>query len=227
MLTEKQRNLLVFIREKLAIDGVSPSFEEMREAIGLKSKSGVHRLVVALEDRGYIRRMKNRARALEVIKFPTKQEDEEEEARKSHPVDYLRSKGVYSSPDRLVQIPVMGRITAGTPIEAVSQQEAVISVPPALLSGIGEFFALIVSGDSMIRAGINDNDIVLVRRQNTADSGDIVVAYLKAQEATLKRLQIEEGTIHLIAENPEYLPRKYRLDDISIQGKAVGLIRNY
>ena len=224
MLTRKQLELLNFLQTRIKRDGYAPSFEEMKEAMQLKSKSGIHRMVGALEERGFVRRLPNRARALEVLKCPM-------------PNEY-RSGGQYTSfrPQEAVQeggflenimIPLMGRIAAGSPIEAISNKEADIEIPASMLGGIGEHFALSVSGDSMIDAGIHDTDTIIIRRQETADNGDIIVALINGEEATLKKLRREGSSIALEAANPAFEPRFYRHDEVQVQGKLVALYRTY
>ena len=227
MLTKKQLDLLAFIREKISAEGVSPSYDEMKDALELKSKSGVHRLVCALEERGYVRRLPNRARALEVIRFPPQRRVR---TWTGTPDVVSISRDLTSNYDNLAsmtEIPVMGQIAAGSPIEAISFQESTISVPPSMLHGLGEHFALKVSGDSMIGAGINNGDTVVVRRQPTADSGDVIVALVRGLEATLKRLRIEGGRIYLDSANPEYDSMEYTASEIEVQGKLVCLLRTY
>ncbi|HTO78732.1 MAG TPA: transcriptional repressor LexA [Methylocystis sp.] len=236
MLTRKQSDLLRFIHERLKETGVPPSFDEMKDALDLRSKSGIHRLILALEERGFIRRLPNRARALEVLRLPESatpmvgargakkfspsviegnlgrvrslQEREEEEAELN------------------VAIPVMGRIAAGTPISAIQSRSHTISLPPDLLSS-GEHFALEVRGDSMIEAGILDGDTVVIRKQEQAETGDIVVALIDEEEATLKRLRKRGASIALEAANPAYETRIFGPDRVRIQGKLVSLLRKY
>ncbi len=237
MLTRKQFELLQFLDKRWREDGVSPSFEEMREALQLKSKSGVHRLISALEERGFIRRLAHRARAVEVVKLPATLSDEWQTA--AHMITPKAPSAAHARPggaDRLAdsapeaavrKVPVMGRIAAGTPIEAISEVADHLLVPSTLVSGQARHFALEVRGDSMIEAGINDGDIVIIREQNTADNGDIVVALIDGQEATLKRFRRVRGMIALEAANPAYETRLYREEQVQIQGRLVGLIRSY
>jgi repressor LexA len=233
MLTRKQFELLRFIHERLKETGVPPSFDEMKDALDLKSKSGIHRLIMALEERGFIRRLPNRARALEVLKLP-----EAAAPPVSRPVGRFAPNVIEGSLGRIrptnddddggqvVSIPVMGRIAAGVPISAIQTKSHTISVSPDLLSS-GEHFALEVRGDSMIDAGILDGDLVLIRRQDTADTGDIVVALVDDEEATLKRLRKRGASIALEAANPAYETRIFGPDRVAIQGRLVGLIRRY
>jgi repressor LexA len=227
MLTRKQHELLRFIQSRLEESGVSPSFEEMKEALDLKSKSGVHRLISALEERGFIRRLPNRARALEVIRTP-----EDQGARKPAPVP-ANSNSPDPAPrtappvaaNDVIEIPLHGRIAAGVPIEALEGQ-AMLPVPAALL-GAGEHYALEVSGDSMIDAGIFDGDFALVRRTDTARDGEIVVALVRGEEATLKFLRRENGKVRLDPANAAYEPQIYDPREVVVQGKLAGLLRRY
>jgi len=217
MLTSKQQELLLFIRDRLGRDGISPSFDEMREALDLKSKSGVHRLISALEERGFIRRLANRARALEILKLP------EASAPATAPA---MAKPVIPAPaNDTLDIPLHGRIAAGTPIEALQGTET-FSVPAALL-GPGEHYALEVSGDSMVDEGILDGDFALIRKVDTARDGEIVVALVNDEEATLKTYRREGNMIRLDPANREYSPQRYREDQVRIQGRLAGLIRRY
>jgi repressor LexA len=216
MLTAKQRELLLFIDQRLKQDGISPSFDEMREALELKSKSGVHRLISALEERGFIRRLPNRARALEVLKLP--------EVQASAKVVQLRPAATAAANDTL-EIPLHGRIAAGTPIEALQGTEN-FAVPAALL-GPGEHYALEVSGDSMVDEGILDGDFALIRKVDSARDGEIVVALIDNEEATLKTYRREGRMIRLDPANSRYEPQRYEEDRVSIQGRLAGLIRRY
>ena len=226
MLTAKQHELLRFIQRKLEETGISPSFEEMKDALDLKSKSGVHRLISALEERGFIRRLPNRARALEVLRQP---ENVTASARSAPANDAV----VAMPPPRsrpepandVVEIPLHGRIAAGMPIEALEGQNT-LPVPAALL-GAGEHYALEVSGDSMIEAGILDGDYALVRRTDTARDGEIVVALVQGEEATLKYLRRENGMVRLDPANGAYQPQVYRPDEVQVQGRLAGLLRRY
>jgi repressor LexA len=217
MLTSKQQELLLFIRDRLGRDGISPSFDEMREALDLKSKSGVHRLISALEERGFIRRLANRARALEILKLP------EASAPATAPA---MAKPVIPAPaNDTIDLPLHGRIAAGTPIEALQGTET-FSVPAALL-GPGEHYALEVSGDSMVDEGILDGDFALIRKVDTARDGEIVVALVNDEEATLKTYRREGNMIRLDPANRDYSPQRYREDQVRIQGRLAGLIRRY
>ncbi len=220
MLTRKQHELLTFIHERLGETGVSPSFEEMKDALGLKSKSGVHRLISALEERGFIRRLPNRARALEVLKIP-------ERAGAGGNVVPLRpsAASVPSPANDVVDLPLHGRIAAGTPIEALQGTEN-LSVPAALL-GPGEHYALEVAGDSMVEEGILDGDYALIRKTDTARDGEIVVALIDNEEATLKTFRREGQMIRLDPANRRYDAQRYRPDQVQIQGRLAGLLRRY
>ena len=245
MLTKKQSELLRFINERLKEAGVPPSFDEMKEALDLRSKSGIHRLIIALEERGFIRRLPNRARALEVLRLP-------ESSTPSAPVRAKRfepsviegdlgrvrqsssslagtSSSAMAGEDDgrgVITIPVMGRIAAGTPISALQNKSHTIALPPDMLPS-GEHYALEVRGDSMIDAGIFDADMVVIRRQDTAETGDIIVALIDDEEATLKRLRKRGASIALEAANPAYETRIFGPDRVQIQGKLVSLIRRY
>src|SRR4030095_518572 len=216
MLTAKQRELLMFIQQRLGEPGISPSFDEMREALDLKSKSGVHRLISALEERGFIRRLPNRARALEVVKLP--------EVRPSPPAPPLRPAAAAPANDTL-DIPLYGRIAAGTPIEALQGTES-FPVPAALL-GPGEHYALEVSGDSMVEEGILDGDFALIRKVDSARDGEIVVALIDDEEATLKTYRREGTMIRLDPANRQYEAQRYDPRRVQIQGRLAGLIRRY
>jgi repressor LexA len=215
MLTAKQRELLLLINQRLGETGVSPSFDEMREALDLKSKSGVHRLISALEERGFIRRLANRARALEVVKLP---EASAPSPSASRPV-------VPAAANDSIEIPLHGRIAAGTPIEALQGTEG-FAVPAALL-GPGEHYALEVSGDSMVEEGILDGDFALIRKVDTARDGEIVVALIDDEEATLKTYRREGRTVRLDPANARYEPMRYDEGRVQIQGRLAGLIRRY
>ncbi|MCX7341587.1 MAG: transcriptional repressor LexA [Hyphomicrobiales bacterium] len=234
MLTRKQHELLRFIHERLREAGVPPSFEEMKEALDLRSKSGIHRLIMALEERGFIRRLPNRARALEVIKLPDASIAATARPRFNPSVvegGLVRSasepaRGGSEEPNRNLMIPVMGRIAAGVAITAIQNKTHSISLPPDLL-GSGEHFALEVQGDSMIEAGILDGDTVVIRKQETANTGEIIVALIDDEEATLKRLRRRGTSIGLEAANPAYETRVLGPDRVKIQGKLVSLVRRY
>ena len=229
MLTQKQHELLCFIDDRLKDSGVSPSFEEMKEALGLKSKSGIHRLISALEERHFIRRLPNRARALEVLKLPEGGVQESASNVVSlHPETPLREVNSNPAPaanNDVLEIPLHGRIAAGAPIEALEGQSA-LSVPAALL-GPGEHYALEVSGDSMIEAGILDGDYALIQKTEVARDGEIVVALIHDEEATLKYLRKENGRIRLDPANAAYAPQVYGEGEVRIQGKMAGLLRRY
>ena len=225
MLTRKQHELLLFIHKRLSADGVSPSFDEMKEALGLASKSGVHRLVSALEERGFIRRLPHRARALEVLKLPGGQSLDTAGVDNVVTADFGRT----PEPEAIetgIEVPVLGRIAAGVPIEAIQHETDRLNVPAAMISG-GEHFALEVNGDSMIEKGILDGDLVIIKRADTADTGDIVVALVHDEEATLKTLRKKGGSIALEAANPAYETRIFRPGEVKVQGRLVGLIRRY
>ena len=216
MLTSKQHELLSFIHDRLAATGVSPSFDEMREALDLKSKSGVHRLISALEERQFIRRLPNRARALGVVRMP----------EVSAPIAAASAiRTVLTPANDTIEIPMHGRIAAGTPIEALQGTEG-FAVPAALL-GPGEHYALEVSGDSMVEEGILDGDFALIRKVDTARDGEIVVALIDRAEATLKTFRREGQMVRLDPANRHYEAQRYRPDQVQIQGRLAGLIRRY
>lgn len=226
MLTRKQHELIRFIQVRLEETGVSPSFEEMKDALDLKSKSGVHRLISALEERGFIRRLPNRARALEVLKQPEDVTARTPVRTADNVVALKRPEPARPAPaNDVIEIPLHGRIAAGMPIEAL-ETSATLPVPAALL-GAGEHFALEVSGDSMIEAGIFDGDYALVRKTQTARDGEIVVALIRDEEATLKYLRHENGRIRLDPANAAYEPQIYNADEVLVQGKLAGLLRRY
>jgi repressor LexA len=241
MLTRKQHELLMFIHERMKESGIPPSFDEMKDALDLRSKSGIHRLITALEERGFIRRLPNRARALEVIKLPDSMNPslggrrarfepnviEGNLGRVAAPPSRATAPSSASSEaGRPVSVPVMGRIAAGTPIEAIQTHSHTISVPPEML-GVGEHYALEVRGDSMIEAGIFDGDTVLIKKQDTAGTGEIIVALVDDEEATLKRLRRKGNSIALEAANPAYETRIFGPDRVKVQGRLVGLLRKY
>ncbi|MDW3222212.1 MAG: transcriptional repressor LexA [Paracoccaceae bacterium] len=233
MLTKKQLDLLEFIQKRMQRDGVPPSFDEMKEALDLRSKSGIHRLITALEERGFIRRLAHRARAIEIVKLP--------ESLGGNPTsgfnpriiegdkpDAPKPAGAQSVTSAFaIELPLMGRIAAGVPIEAINQQSHNVAVPSQMLSGSGEHYALEVRGDSMIEAGINDGDVVVIKETSVADNGDIVVALVEDHEATLKRYMRKGQSIALEAANPAYETRIFKDDQVKVQGKLVGLIRTY
>jgi len=233
MLTKKQLDLLEFIHKRVQRDGVPPSFDEMKEALDLRSKSGIHRLITALEERGFIRRLAHRARALEIVKLP-----EALDAKVSKSTGFTPRVIEGDRPDSrpsgaqpldtagVIELPVMGRIAAGVPIAAISEVSHNVGVPASMV-GKGDHYALEVKGDSMIDAGINDGDVVIIREGRTADNGDIVVALVEDAEATLKRYRRNGNAIALEAANPAYETRLFRDDQVKVQGRLVGLIRTY
>ena len=226
MLTAKQHELLVFINQRLDESGISPSFEEMKEALDLKSKSGVHRLIGALEERGFIRRLANRARALEVIKMPEGGNVRGDNVTRLAPAKETKPPiQIPVAANDVMEIPFHGKIAAGVPIEALEGQNS-LSVPMALL-GAGEHYALEVSGDSMIEAGILDGDYALIRKADTARDGEIVVALVRGEEATLKYLRREGQQIRLDPANGSYEPQYYAQHEVQVQGKLAGLLRRY
>jgi repressor LexA len=228
MLTRKQIELLDFIKGRMDRDGVPPSFDEMKEALDLRSKSGIHRLITALEERGFIRRLAHRARAIEIIKLPEAMEKPGFSLKVIQGDRPAIPKGAMDIVQvHAMELPVMGRIAAGVPIEAISEVSHHVSVPGSMLSGRGNHYALEVKGDSMIEAGINDGDIVVIREQVTAENGDIVVALVEDQEATLKRFRRRGGMIALEAANPAYETRVYPDHLVKVQGRLVGLLRSY
>ena len=241
MLTRKQHELLMFIHDRMKESGIPPSFDEMKDALDLRSKSGIHRLITALEERGFIRRLPNRARALEVIKLPDSMNPSlgGRKARFEPNVIEGNLGRVAAPPSRSapqmpgisdvgrpVTIPVMGRIAAGTPIAAIETQSHTIVVPPEMLGG-GEHFALEVRGDSMIEAGIFDGDTVVIKKQDTATTGEIIVALVDEEEAALKRLRKRGNSVALEAANPAYETRIFPPDRVKVQGRLVGLLRKY
>jgi len=221
MLTAKQKELLLYIHERIKETGVSPSFDEMKEALDLASKSGIHRLITALEERGFLRRLPHRARALEVLKLP-------DSAAPAAPPKGRASfrPSVVSAEGGGATLPILGKIAAGVPIEALQNEIGRVAAPPELV-GSGEHFALEVKGDSMIGAGILEGDVVILKRTETADSGDIVVALIDSEEATLKRLRKRGNSVALEAANPAYETRIFGPDRVRIQGKLVAMIRRY
>lgn len=230
MLTKKQHELICFIADRLNETGVSPSFEEMKDALDLKSKSGVHRLISALEERGFLRRLPNRARALEVLKMPERAEPKKATAApaKDNVVTLARPAPQPANPspaNDVIEIPLHGRIAAGVPIEAL-EGSTMLPVPAALL-GSGEHYALEVAGDSMVEAGIFDGDYALIRRQETARDGEIVVALIEDSEATLKYFRNEGSMVRLDPANRAYDPQRYRPDQVRVQGRLAGLLRRY
>jgi repressor LexA len=231
MLTKKQHQLLLFIHERMNRDGVAPSFDEMKEALDLRSKSGIHRLIMALEERGFLRRLPHRARALEVVKLP---DNASEKPGKFAPnVITGNFKGAMAGasvksdkPAETIDLPLYGKIAAGTPIEALRDPSEHVGVPGGML-GSGDHYALTIEGDSMIEAGILDGDTVVIRRCDTAENGSIVVALVDNEEATLKRLRRKGESIALEPANPSYETRIFGPDRVKVQGRLVGLLRNY
>lgn len=233
MLTKKQKELLTFIHERVKETGVPPSFDEMKEALDLKSKSGIHRLITALEERGFLRRLPHRARALEILKLPEAMSQSLGSGGRGFSPSVIegslgRVREDENGADEVagVSVPLMGRIAAGVPIEAIQHRDRDIAVPPDLLTR-GEHFALEVKGDSMIDAGILEGDLVIIRRGEVANNGDIVVALVDQEEATLKRLRRRGDSIALEAANPAYETRIFGPDRVDVQGTLVGLIRVY
>lgn len=249
MLTRKQHQLLTFINERLNATGVAPSFDEMKDALGLKSKSGIHRLITGLEERGFIRRLAHRARALEVLRLPDETGVSATAAQGSQSAPFSpqvieggrdTEPGPVIAPSEMtgvaaasadapqgdVELPFFGKIAAGTPIEALRDPTRNIAVPPSML-GRGNHYCLEVEGDSMIDAGILDGDTVVIRRTDTADNGSIVVALVEGQEATLKRLRRRNDSVALEAANPAYETRIFGPDQVAVQGELVGLLRQY
>jgi len=217
MLTKKQHELLIYINDRLAETGVSPSFEEMKDALDLKSKSGVHRLISALEERGFIRRLPNRARALEVTRMPEMKSGAASTGAAAPPAA--------ANANDMIELPLHGRIAAGTPIEALQGTET-LPVPAALL-GPGEHYALQVAGDSMVEEGILDGDYALIRKTDTARDGEIVVALVNNEEATLKTFRREGSMVRLDPANRRYDAQRYRPDQVQVQGRLAGLLRRY
>jgi repressor LexA len=216
MLTKKQKELLLLIHEKMQEGEIAPSFDEMREALGLKSKSGIHRLITALVERGYLERLPNRARALEVKRLPEGYNASEGQASTASDV----------AANQLDSVPLYGRISAGSPIEAIRDENGSVELPPMML-GNGEHYALEVDGDSMIKAGINDGDTVIIKKTNQANDGDIIVALVDGEEVTLKRLKRKNGKVILVPENDDYKDQVYSPEQVIIQGKLSSLLRTY
>jgi len=212
MLTKKQRDLLLLIDTRIHAVGVPPSYDEMKDELGLASKSGIHRLITALEERGFVRRLPNKARALEVIKMP-------EGLQRDEPLARVPANDSF-------EIPFVGKIAAGLPISAIEDSYNLMAVPPSML-GNGDHYALEIEGESMTGAGIMDGDVVVVRKTNTARNNEIVVALVDQEEATLKRIYTRDGMVELIADNPDYPTRSFGPDRVEVQGVLVGLVRNY
>ncbi|AXI42762.1 transcriptional repressor LexA [Sulfitobacter sp. SK011] len=233
MLTKKQLDLLAFIHKRVQRDGVPPSFDEMKLALDLRSKSGIHRLITALEERGFIRRLAHRARAIEVVKLPESLGGLPNPGFAPRVIDGDRPDvprppaSMPTSTVHAIELPVMGQIAAGVPIDAISHVSHSVSVPNGMIAGSGEHYALEVKGDSMIDAGINDGDVVVIRETSVADDGDIVVALVDDSEATLKRFRRSGSSIALEAANPAYKPTVLPSNRIKVQGRLVGLIRTY
>lgn len=221
MLTKKQRDLLLYIHNHMTGDDIAPSFEEMKEALGLKSKSGIHRLITALEERGYIERLPHRARALRIIRLPDGVNVKQTQTR-ARPAATIPA----NTNTDLTTVPLYGKIAAGTPIEAIRNEIDTLPVLPHMI-GSGEHYALNVDGDSMINAGIHDGDIVIIQRCNTANNGEIVVALVDGEEVTLKRLRRAGGHIVLEPENDAYVPQVLDPERVTIQGRLVSLMRTY
>ena len=227
MLTTKQKELLLFINDRIKDTGVSPSFDEMKEALDLASKSGIHRLITALEERGFIRRLANRARALEVLKLPDSAVPVSgARQRRDFRPALVSSQGGIEAPRIAGMIPLVGRIAAGSPISAIQQDNGQVASPGGLPEG-EDYFALEVQGDSMIQAGILNGDTVVLKRTNTAQTGDIVVALIDGEEATLKRLRRKGASVALEAANPAFETRIFGPDRVEVQGRLVALIRRY
>lgn len=245
MLTRKQYELLMFIHERVRETGIPPSFDEMKEALDLKSKSGIHRLITALEERGFLRRMEKRARALEVLKLPdnmaetlrpatTRSQAQRSVHHAGRRADIRMAdtrapaprRGYGDGGEAAINVPLVGRIAAGTPIEALQNKTADVPVPGGMI-GKGSHYALEVTGDSMINAGILDGDTVIIQESDSANTGEIVVALVDNEEATLKRLRRRGDSIALEAANPAYETRLYGADRVKVQGRLVGLIRRY
>lgn len=233
MLTRKQHELLMYIHERIKESGVSPSFDEMKDALDLASKSGIHRLITALEERGFLRRLPHRARALEVVKLPSQATlSAPAKGRQAFKPQVIENaggnvaSGLPTAANDTRELPILGKIAAGTPIEAIQHERDRIIVPETML-GAGEHYVLEVQGDSMINAGIFDGDHVIIKKGDTANNGEIVVALVEGEEATLKRLRRKGASIALEAANPAYETRIYGPDQVQVQGRLVGLLRKY
>ncbi len=233
MLTKKQLDLLEFIHKRVQRDGVPPSFDEMKDALDLRSKSGIHRLITALEERGFIRRLAHRARALEIVKLPDSLMSDmvggftPRVIEGDRPARPAPAEAQAVSTQGVMDLPMMGKIAAGVPIEAIAHASHNVAVPGSMIAGAGQHYALEVKGDSMIEAGINDGDVVIIRETQVANNGDIVVALVEDHEATLKKFFRRGNAIALEAANPAYETRVLPEDQVKVQGKLVGLIRSY
>ena len=217
MLTRKQKELLLLIHDRMQQGDVAPSFDEMRESLGLKSKSGIHRLITALVERGYLERLPHRARALEVKRLPEGYTAENKKPSVGKAVEAVTD---------MLSVPLYGRIAAGSPIEAIRDENGSVEIPPTMIGG-GDHYALEVDGDSMIKAGINDGDTVIIKKTQQANDGDIVVALVDGEEVTLKRLKRAKGKVILVPENDEYQEQIYAPEQVQIQGKLASLMRTY
>ncbi|MBO6776021.1 MAG: transcriptional repressor LexA [Marinibacterium sp.] len=231
MLTKKQLELLEFIHKRVQRDGVPPSFDEMKQALDLRSKSGIHRLITALEERGFIRRLAHRARAIEIVKLPESMGGEPSTGFQPRVIQGDKGAATAANLEPVVaaatEVPLVGRIAAGVPIEAITDDASQVAVPQQMLRNAGRHFALEVKGDSMIGIGINDGDVVVIRETGSAETGDVVVAQVEGYEATLKRFLRKGNAIALEAANPAYETRVFREDQVEVQGILVGLIRTY
>lgn len=225
MLTKKQKDLLLFIHERMGSGDIAPSFDEMREALDLKSKSGIHRLITGLVERGYLERLPHRARALEVKKLPEGYNpSRNDNSRASSQTREINA--VIANAANMRSIPMQGRIAAGTPIEAIRDENTLLDIPSNMI-GSGKHYALEIDGDSMIKAGINDGDTVIIKECNNAEDGAIVVALVDGEEVTLKRIKREKGKVLLIPENDDYETRTFDANRVQIQGRLAGLMRSY
>ena len=225
MLTKKQKDLLLFIHERMGAGDIAPSFDEMREALALKSKSGIHRLITGLVERGYLERLPHRARALEVKKLPEgynpNRNDNSKASKQTREINT-----VIAAAANFLSIPMHGRIAAGTPIEAIRDDNTLVDIPSTMI-GSGKHYALEIDGDSMINAGINDGDTVIIKECTNAEDGAIVVALVDGEEVTLKRIKREKGKVLLIPENDAYDTRTFEANRVQIQGRLAGLMRTY
>ncbi|MEE3165612.1 MAG: transcriptional repressor LexA [Pseudomonadota bacterium] len=226
MLTKKQNELLIFIQQNLRETGIAPSYEEMKDALDLRSKSGIHRLINALEERGFIRRLAHRARAIEIIRFPNASNINSASGFKPEIINGKQDSDLFGLGEEIFEIRMMGKIAAGTPIEAIEYEKNKISVPSSMI-GVGDHYALEIEGDSMIGAGILDKDKAIIRKTDNATSGQIVVALIDGEEATLKRLRKKGNTIALEPANSSYETKIYGPERVQIQGILVGILRSY